>query len=240
MSKPYIVCTMHVSIDGKIHGPYGGTDKGKASGRQYYEMLLGENRYYVKHRGWFNGRLSAEDNATNYKTPDVNENAPKVPEGDFIAVKDAAMNYFVIDPEGKLAWESNEMTYNETVAHVVEIISERTSNAYKDMLRRKNISYIIAGNEKVDLHEAVNKVQAYFGVDEILVGGGGVINWSFIQAGLCDEVSIVVSPSADGSHDMPSLFEDRKYADNTPVTFKLDHVEKLKDDALWLRYLVEK
>lgn len=240
MNRPYIICTMHMSIDGKIHGPYGGTDKGQSSGRQYYEMLLGENRYYNKHKGWFNGRISAEDNVTQYKTPEVDLNAEKVPEGDYIAVQDASMNYFVLDPSGRLAWEDNVMTYNETKAHVVEIITKRASNAYKDMLRCKSISYIIAGEETIDLRTAVDKVQRYFKVEEILVGGGGKINWSFIQEGLCDEISIVVSPAADGSHDMASLFESSEYAENTPVTFKLNHVETLENDALWLRYLVEK
>jgi len=38
------------------------------------------------------------------------------------------------------------------------------------------------------------------------------LNWSFIQAGLCDEVSIVLTPAADGTKGTQALFEaDERY-----------------------------
>ena len=38
-----------------------------------------------------------------------------------------------------------------------------------------------------------------------MLGGGGVLNWSFIQAGMCDELSVVVAASADCASDTPAL-----------------------------------
>ena len=38
-----------------------------------------------------------------------------------------------------------------------------------------------------------------------MLGGGGVLNWSFLQAGMCDEISIVAA-AADGSPDTPPVF----------------------------------
>ncbi|WP_057511551.1 dihydrofolate reductase family protein [Staphylococcus sp. NAM3COL9] len=135
------------------------------------------------------------------------------------------MYYFSIDPSGRLGWEENNIYYNDTVAHVVEILTENASNAYKDMLRRLNISYIIAGEDKLDLKLVVKKLSDYLGLEEILVGGGEKINWSFIQEGLCDEIFITQSASADATNDSPSLFEASKYAKNIPITFKLKEVK---------------
>lgn len=41
----------------------------------------------------------------------------------------------------------------------------------------------------------LQKLSDLFQMDLIMLGGGGVLNWSFIQAGLCDEVSVVIAPA---------------------------------------------
>ena len=141
---------------------------------------------------------------------------------------------------GVLAWERNELSYFDTTAHVVEILSGKASNAYKDFLRRKGISYLIAGEASVDLEAAVQKIGAAFGVDEIIVSGGGGLNWSSVQAGLCDEVSIVISPAADGTKGIQALFDaDERYNRPLPTAFKLRAMQALDDGSAWLRYGVE-
>lgn len=239
MSRPNIFCHIHMSLDGKILGPYLKTDTAKASMIEYYKLVLGKNHFFKNHKGWLSGRITTEDNFTHYREPELDVDAETVPEGDFIAVKDADMHYFSIDPSGRLGWETNQITYFETTAHVVQIITGKVNNAYKDFLRRKNISYIIAGEDSLDLEKAVLKIQEYFNVDEIMLGGGGGINWSFLQAGLVDEISIVMTPAADGSTDTQTLFDaNEKYNQPTPMTFKIKQTEILDDGSVWLRYLV--
>lgn len=60
------------------------------------------------------------------------------------------------------------------------------------------MSYIIAGDEQLDMAEAVRKIGETFKTEEIILGGGGTLNWSMLRDGLCDEVSIVMMPIADG------------------------------------------
>ncbi|WP_336741461.1 dihydrofolate reductase family protein [Aureimonas altamirensis] len=228
-----------MSLDGKIVGAYLPTEIGMASQRQYYNLMLGPDRHYRDHKGFMLGRVSSEDNFTHYRKPELDESAAPVPEGDFIAVADAPMHYLSIDPSGVLAWKKNEITYFDTTAHVVEILSGKASNAYKDFLRRKRISYIIAGDDKLDLELAVRKIGEIFGMDEIVLGGGGGINWSFVQAGLCDELSIVLTPAADGRKGAQTLFEaDERYTAAIPTGFKLKQTRLLDDGSLWLRYAV--
>ena len=69
-----------------------------------------------------------------------------------------------------------------------------------------NISYVIAGEERIDNALALHKLATVFGMKRVMIGGGGVLNWSFLQDDLVDEVSIVKGPFADGSTDSQGLF----------------------------------
>ena len=53
---------------------------------------------------------------------------------------------------------------------------------------------------------ALEKLKTLFGIEVLMLGGGGVLNWSFIQAGMCDEISVVIASCADGSTEAPALF----------------------------------
>ncbi len=239
MNRPYIFCHMLTSIDGKIMGSYMETPEGEAAGTVFYNLAFGKKPHY-RHQGWISGRITTDDNFTNYRQPELDENAPLVPEGDFIAEPKAPMYYVSIDPSGKLGWESNLLTYEDTTAHVVEILTGKATNAYKAFLRNLKISYIMAGDETLDYGMAMEKMKTIFGVDTLMLGGGGVLNWSFIQAGMCDEVSIVVAASADGSSDTPSLFETRGgLATDKPVSFTLKNADIMDGGSLWLRYAIK-
>jgi riboflavin biosynthesis pyrimidine reductase len=123
---------------------------------------------------------------------------------------------------------------------VVEIIPNSVSNAYKDFLRRMNISYLIAGEEQLDFGLAVGKIQKIYGKNELLLNGGGGINWSLLIEGLVDELSIVLTPTADGSTESALLFDGNpNYKDSDPVAFELLDAQKLQDGSMWLRYKVK-
>lgn len=238
MNRPYIFCHMLTSLDGKILGPYMDTPESDQSGDIFYELSFGKQPFY-KHQGWLSGRTTTDDNFTHYKKPALERDFPPVPAGDFVAEIDLDMYYISIDASGCLGWENNTLTYRDTTAHVIEVLSEKASDEYKHFLRKLNISYIIAGKDSIDPVLTVQKLQELFHMETIMLGGGGVLNWSFIQAGICDELSVVITPVADGSSDMPSLFESKEgLSTATPVTFKLESTTTYKDGTLWLRYLV--
>lgn len=69
--------------------------------------------------------------------------------------------------------------------------------------------------------------------------GGAALNWSFIQAGMCDEVSVVIAAAADGSPTTQTLFMARDgLSDETPVCFDLQSAEVRNGGSVWLRYRV--
>ena len=238
MNRPYIFCHMMTSLDGKIMGRYMETTAGSAAGEVFYNIAFGRNPHY-KHQGWLSGRITTDDNFTFYAKPELNEKAPLVPDGDYAAAQ-TGMYYVSVDPSGRLGWKQNTLTYIDTTAHVIEVLTEKASNAYKDFLRRLGISYIIAGKTSLDYALALTKLKELFGIETLMLGGGAALNWSFIQAGMCDEISVVIAATADGSASTQTLFMTREgLSDDTPVSFKLQETKVMAGDSVWLRYLVQ-
>lgn len=238
MDRPYIFCHMMTSLDGKIMGSYMDTPEGEAAGDVFYNISFGKAPYY-KHQGWLSGRVTTDDNFTFYRKPVLDESAPKVPEGDFAAQK-TDMYYVSVDPSGKLGWESSTLTYVDTTAHIIEVLTEKAGNAYKAFLRKLGISYIIAGEDSLDYELALKKLKELFGIKTLMLDGGAALNWSFIQAGMCDEVSVVVAAAADGSPNTQTLFMAREgLSQASPVRFALQSAEVGDGGSVWLRYLLK-
>lgn len=236
MNRPFIVCHMMTALDGKITGPYMSTRAIEAPAEEYERT----NDSY-RPQAWLCGRVTTDENFTHYRKPDLDENAPPVPDGDYVAVKGARMHYVSVDASGRIGWDTNTLKYKDRpAAHVIEVLTEKASNAYRAFLRKKQISYIVAGKVQLDCKLAVEKLKALFNIDTLMVSGGGIINWSFLQAGLVDELSLVIAPLADGENNTPTLFEKSDhFPASAPVEFVLKSVEKAKGDSIWLRYSVK-
>lgn len=236
-TRPYLFCHMETSLDGKIMGNF--WDVLDDDGNPFYSIAFGEHPFY-HHQGWISGRVTTDDNFTHNAKPLVNEDAPEVPAGDFITDAERGMYYVSIDPHGKLGWQSDEVHYHTTVAKVIEVLTEEAPNAYKDFLRRMNIPYLICGEKRVDFAVLLDKLQDSFGFECVMLGGGGTVNWSMMQQGLVDELSLVLDPSADGSTTTQSLFVQKDGLSTTdPKRFFLLGAQRVGSDRLWLRYRVD-
>ena len=105
-----------------------------------------------------------------------------------------AKSYAVaVDTVGKLRWSSADIDGD----HLISILSERVSAEYLAMLRDLGISYIVSGDTVVDLVQAVNLLGEHFGIRTLLLEGGGHINGAFLEAGLVDELSLLIAPGVD-------------------------------------------
>lgn len=125
-------------------------------------------------------------------------------------------------------------------AHVIEILTESTSMAYRGYLRERGVSYILAGKETLDAKEAAEKLYRYFKIDTMLICGGGTVNWTFLQQGCVDELSLILAPAADGNPDTVTVFEKSEFLpESAPVEFQLKNIEKLEDNGVRLVYTVK-
>jgi 2,5-diamino-6-(ribosylamino)-4(3H)-pyrimidinone 5'-phosphate reductase len=226
--RPRVICHMVASVDGRIV-----TDDWplSAEGRRQYELL---HATYAPD-AWLCGRVTMERHFAASVRPEaeVAREHAGAPRADFVAPGDHRSFAIVVDPRGRLVWEAGDLDGD----HLVAVLSERVSDDYLAGLRARGVSYVLAGQEDLDLPPALEKIGARFGVRTLMLEGGGGINGSFLRAGLVDELSLLVAPVADGRIGTPALFDIE--GDVTPRRLVLEAVERRAGDVLWLRYRVE-
>lgn len=236
LDRPYTISHLLTSLDGKIEGPYMNSPSMKPIFEEYNNIFLS-----FKCDAWLNG-ANTTARFTQDKKPPVDENAPTVPEGDFVYKDDAKMYLVSVDSRGRVAWESNELEFNHRPkAHIIEVLTKKTPNSFKAFLRKLNISYIICGDEHVDCALCSKKLKQLFHINKLVITGGGVVNASFLDAGCIDELSQLLCPIADCCTNTPTLFHRLDYLpEKKPHEFKLVSCEKIVGDTLHLKYLVKK
>ena len=83
----------------------------------------------------------------------------------------------------------------------------------------------------------------HFGVERLLLEGGGITNGEFLHAGLIDEVSLLVYPGLDGLSGEPSIFDYPSKPAEQPAlgqSLALISSKTLGGGMVWLRYCVER
>lgn len=159
---------------------------------------------------------------------------------DWITPEGKALGNYIIsmDPKGELAFKDAVIRRaGRPDAHVVEALTRQASPDYLAYLRRQGISYLIAGNQQLDCTLLTDKLNRLLGVTRLMVAGGGVTNCSFLQAGLLDEISLVIAPVAEGDCTAASVFARAPFLPKSkPVSFRLAQAKPLDGSALWLRY----
>ncbi len=220
--RPYIICHMVASIDGRIDCAM----VEKISGDEYYTTLE-----ELDCPSLLEGRVTMEHyNAA--KEPFVpKSNKPIDCVGTYVAEESDA--YMVsVDTMGHLQWKSN----NIDGVPLICIVSENTSEEYLESLRKQQISRIAVGKEHIDLAQAMEILYRRFGVKRLGLLGGGHINGGFLKAGLIDEVSLLLAPGIDGRQGETSLFDGITTQNRVPIQLRLMSVKRLNNDVIWLRY----
>jgi len=223
--RPYIICHMASSIDGKIDGSALRNVMRTGEYEALHSKLGGD--------AWICGRTTMQQHFA-AKEPFVSStNKPVGPQPPFVAQR--AESYAIcVDTNGKLRWASNDLDGD----HLICVVSEGALSDYLDMLREKKISYVVSGASSVDLTQAVNLLGEHFGIRTLLLEGGGHINGGFLQAGLVDELSLLLLPGIDGRQQIAAVFDGVADTKHPAVPLKLKSVEQREGDALWIRYEV--
>lgn len=199
----------------------------------------GKIRTEMKADAWLYGTTTTKE-FTDFRQP-VLEEVQEVPAGDFIADDHAELYYVSVDVDGEIGWESGTFSNRGgTPAHVIEVLTASTPISYKAYLRKKGASYIIAGEKNLDCEIAVKKLYELFHIKKVLICGGGIVNWSFLWAGMIDELSLVLAPVTDGGSGSASLFTQiPSFTEGKPVEFEIKGMRKIGDGGLYLNYLTK-
>lgn len=223
--RPYIICHMVASIDGRIDCAM----VDQICGDEYYTTLAGLNCPSA-----LEGRVTREHYGAD-PTPLAIEDHTPVGEPSVHVARESEGYAIVADTKGKLNWETGTLDHKPLLC----VLSERAPREYLEMLRKKDISWIAVGKEAIDLPRAMDILGDSFGVERLALLGGGHINGGFLHAGLIDEVSLLLAPGIDGCEGQTALFDGIMDNEWQPAVLTLRSVERMDNDVLWLRYLTK-
>lgn len=214
MKRPYIICHMTASLDGKVTGNFLFRQECAPATEIYYEI----NRK-LKCDGFICGRVTMEESFTAKWYPDL-ENFESVNQReDFIPENLSGFYAVAFDTKGRLGWKTNRIAdpdgdegYDN--AQIIEVLSEEVNSSYLGYLRHHNIPYIFAGKDTIDVNIALEKLSRLFGITKLLLEGGSIINGAFQRADAVDEINLVIAPTVADSNSKP-LFTDSSISDFT-------------------------
>lgn len=221
MNKPYIICHMMTSVDGRIDCAM-------------TEHLPGVQEYYdtldaLDAPTRISGRVTAQLEMAN-PGHFHSETATPLGKENFSKTVDAVGYEVVMDTHGTLLWDGAEGE-----RPLLIVTSEQVSREYLAYLDSQHISWIACGREHIDLTRACELLTEVFGVKRAAVVGGGHINAGFLAAGLLDEVSVLMGAGIDGRGGMSAVF-DGLPMDREVTPLRLAHLQQYASDAVWLRY----
>lgn len=234
--RPYIICHMGTSIDGRLH-PSRFTSPAKGISRDvlrgHYERVhdqLGAD-------GWIVGRRTMSEMAKGTERPI--KDPPKVARDAHIAGRNGRKLAIGIDPSGRVHFGKDNIGGD----HAVAVLREDVSDAYLAELREDGVSYVFAGPKGDDLPRAMEQIASLFGAKTLLLEGGGKINGAFLKHKLIDEFSTLIYPAVDGVADTQNIVDyDGPEGDRPGAgqSLRLTHCETLEGGMVWLRHAVER
>lgn len=233
MERPYIICHMMTSLDGKIIGDFMNGEGTEYFYEQYEKILMDYGC-----EACMIGRISLQEMGVGEFTAKVN-NTQNVPRTDYVANKDSSNYMVAVDPSGKLGWTESRITEGRESngEHIIEILTDKVTNDYLLHLQNLGVSYIFGGKEEIDFNIVVRKLRELFSINQLLVAGGGTLNGHLLNEGFIDELSLVLMPFADGMANSKTIFETDPIIKKIKSTsFVLNSFEKLDNNGLWLTY----
>lgn len=227
--RPYVICHMCTSVDGKILGNRWGKLPGYKNGSDLFETTAASFGIGA----WLVGTTTMDEfDAPKRKLPRAKTTIPR---RDYIANASAKRLAIGADAKGVLRFQENEVGGD----HVVLLVTDRVGNDYLAHLQSARVSYLFCGRTEVDLHTALRKLGAAFKLRKLMLQGGGKFNGAMLRAGLVDEISHITVPVADGGMGISTMFDIPGDAPpKAAATLRLFSRKQLPGSVTWCRYKV--
>ena len=157
MDRPYVICHMGISLDGKVTGRFLDLPQCADAIEAYFQV----NRNY-EGDAFACGRVTMESSFTQGFQPDLSAfRGRSVLPMDYVADEEATFFAVAFDRRGRLGWQSGRIVDDDPGyggAHIIEVLCEGASPEYLSYLQSIGVSYIFAGEEDGDIH---NKLHIY-------------------------------------------------------------------------------
>ena len=223
--KPYVICHMLSSVDGRI---LPNRWHPSVEERGVYERLHNE----LEGDAWLVGRVTGQEFASREAPYPSYAGAPFGRENWF-ALHSADAWAVVLDAQGKIAWGCGDVGGDPLLV----VLAQAVSDSHLAGLRQDGVSYIFAGEREIDLAMALEALNQGLGVLRLLLEGGGAANGALLQAGLVDELSLVIAPSVEGVPGGPAVFDIHgELGALNAMGMALESCQALDGGFVWLRY----
>jgi len=227
--KPYVICHMCTSLDGKIIGHRWG----RLPGYQHESELFEKTAASFGIGAWMVGTTTMDEfDGPKMKLPRAKT---PIPRRDFIGNKSAQSFGIGADAKGVLRFQKSEVGGD----HVVLLVTDRVSDDYLAHLQSAGVSYLFCGKSKINLKLAVQKLSRAFKLRKLMLQGGGKFNGAMLAAGLVDEISHLTVPVADGGAGVAGMFDiPGKAPAEAAAKLRLLSHKLMPGGVIWARYRV--
>lgn len=205
-SRPYVVVSAAISIDGKI-----ATRTGRSNLSSKKDLVRVHNL-----------RKSADAILVGKNTVNVDDPLLTVR-----YAKGRNPVRVILDPHGRLPLKSRIIRTAKTIPTFL-VTLEGVRNAGK--FEEKGVQVIRCGKKEIDVKKLL-EILGKKGVKKIIVEGGGTTNWYFFKERLVDEIVVTVTPYVLGGGTAISLVEGHGFA-NVGNAFKLLKIEKVQNELV--------
>ena len=187
-SKPYVILSAAISIDGKISTRTGNS---KLSSTEDFVRL---HKLRAKVDGILIGKNTAiKDNPLLTVRHTRGKNPVRI----------------ILDSKGEIPNKSKILQTSNKIPTIIAV-SKQITKSNLEKLNKFPVEIIFAGEKSVNLKLLLKKLSEK-DISTILVEGGGTINWEFIRQNLFDELIITISPYLIGGNDAISLIQGKGF-----------------------------
>jgi 2,5-diamino-6-(ribosylamino)-4(3H)-pyrimidinone 5'-phosphate reductase len=194
MAKPEVIMHNSVSLDGRVIGfPVDmGLHYGIVGGYGAEVYLAGSNT--AKTGIFLGGPEVPVETPADFRKPD----------------REAGLSWWVVpDTRGILKGLLHVLRRFEYCRDVIILVSETTGADYIAHLDERGYDHLLCGRDRVDFGLAFGLLAERYGVKRVLVDSGPTLGGVLLEAGLVDEISLLVHPVFAGA-EAPGLFDGLK------------------------------
>ena len=213
-SKPYVILSAAVSIDGKIATRTGNS---KLSSPEDFLRL---HKLRSKVDGIIIGKNTViKDN------PLLNVRY----------IKGKNPTRIILDSKGSIPIKSKILQTSNEIPTII-VVSKTISQTNLQKLNKFPVEIIVAGKNTVNIKSLLKKLSEK-NFKLILVEGGGTVNWEFIKQNLFDEIVITLSPFLIGGNNAISFIQGMGFDKiSKSPNLRLKSIKRLKNHLV-LNYL---
>jgi len=134
----------------------------------------------------------------------------------------------ILDSKGSLSTKSNVIKTAKNIPTILVVSENSPRNVEKFTM--KGVQVIRCGKKKIDIKKLL-KILRKKGIKKIVVEGGGITNWYFFKEKLVDEIVVTITPYILGGSTAISLVEGVGFG-KISNSFKLKKIEKIQNEIV--------